>query len=777
MTAKLICCALLLAAGSAKALTLTINSLGDQGADLAGNGVCSTGDVIVLPGGGPALTECTLRAALEEANASSAHVLINVSPFIESDINGYSIINVSTGLPFISSRVTIAGDTHPNHQSGTRQTPLVVNWAGSSSANVSGIRFTSSGAGSYSEVRNIAITRFPNSGILVNGGTGYLIQGNFIGNRWLPFSTGFLTEGNGSHGIDINNGSSMPDPTTIVDNVIYQNGGDGIHLRGGTATTFITNNIIGLAPSLSNASGKPFEATKSDTAILGNLGAGIYVAESAGGFNRIGIEGGNTISNNEGGGIRVRADFQQIGSNLIGLPHEFSLSPANDPGDYGNAGSSLVLESSNNSVGFGSGGTANYIGNSGAVGIRIGSGSSSAPLVANDNVIRANVIGTDLDGNSQGQPQGIRIDNGSGNEIDNNTIVHNGTGIEIRSAGNSITRNRVRNSNVAGIWARQAVQIGALSGDSGNVIGNNTRGILVSNEVGGSAGLVQIINNYIGTNADGDSIGNTTGVQLEGARPVRLGFAGNGNVIGNSSGSGIWLTSQASNKEIQSNWIGAHPDGHAIGNFRGVRLSGSAVAGNVIGYEFQNINPNSWSPGSGLSNVIANSSSFGVDLAGADDASVGNLIRGNQFFANNGVGINLGMSELDPDGASSGPNELMNFPEIDASQTSFDPSSNELSYRYRVLTTSGNAAYPLRIDFYLADGDSSEGRFFLGSDDYQAAEAGFWKTGSLSSPLPGGGDMNGAIIATATDSDGNTSQFTIEGAVVSQDVLFQDRFQ
>lgn len=776
MPGKLICCALLLAAGSAQALTLTINSLGDLGTQTAGNGLCSTGNSITLPGGGPAVAECTLRAALEEANASADPVTIDVSPFIESDINGYSIIDVSTGLPFIQNQVTIAGDTHPNHETGTRQTPLVVNWAGSSSANVSGIRFSSTGNGSYSVVRNIAITRFPNSGILINGGTGYLIQSNYIGSRWLPFSTGLLTEGNGAHGIDVNGGSSMPDPTTIVDNMIFQNGGDGIHLRGGTATTFIADNIIGLAPTLSNASGEPFEATRSETAIVGNRGAGIYVAESASGFNRIGVDGGNTISNNEGGGIVVRADFQQIGSNLIGLAHEFDVHPNNDPEDYGNAGSGLVLESSNNSVGFGSGGNANHIGNSGAVGIRIGSGSSTEPFEANDNVIRANVVGADPDDNAQGQSQGIRIDNGSGNEIDNNTIAHNGTGIEIRSDGNFITRNRVRDSSGSGIWARQAVQIGALSADSGNVIGNNNRGIRVGAEIGGSGGLVQIINNYIGTNADGDNIGNTTGVRLEGTRQVRLGFAGNGNVIGNNSGSGIWLLNQATNKEIQSNWIGAHPNGQAIGNFRGIRISGEAVTENIIGYEFQDINPNTWSPGSGLGNVIANNSTVGVALSDADSASVGNIIRGNQFFGNNGTGIDLGMSELDPDGASSGPNQLMNFPEIDASQTSFDPASNELSYRYRVLTTSSNAAYPLRIDFYLAHGNSSEGRYFLGSDDYQAAEAGFWKTGSLSAPLPSGG-MNGAIIATATDADGNTSQFTIEGAVISQDELFQDRFQ
>ena len=775
MLRNLICMVLLVTVGTAHALTLTINSLGDLGTQTAGNGDCTTGNLIDLGEGGVEW-ECTLRAALEEANANLGPVTINFSAFIETDVNNYSIIDVSSGLPFITTQVTIAGDTHPNHQSGTRQTPLVVNWDGPSSSNVSGIRFSSNGGGSYSEVRNIAITRFPNSGILINGGTGYLIQSNYIGNRWMPFSTGFVTEGNGSHGIDINGGSSMPDPTSIVDNMIFQNGGDGIHLRGGTATTFIVDNIIGLAPSLNHASGKPYDPhTEND--IVGNLGAGIFIAETAGSFNHIGVGGGNTISNNEGGGIVVRSDLQQIGGNLIGLPHEFEVHPGRNPEDYGNASSGLILESSHNNIGVASGGTANYIGNSGSVGIRIGNGSETTPFEANNNVVEQNFIGTDPDDAEYGQLQGIRLDNGSDNNIVNNTIAHNTTGIEIRFAGNFITRNRIRDSSSNGIWVRQAVQIGSTDPADANIIGNNNRGIQVTQALDSPSGLVQIVNNYIGTNADGDNLGNTTGVRLTGDSLVRLGFAGNGNVIGNSAGSGVWLTNGATNKQIQANWVGAHPNGQAIGNGRGIRISGSAVTGNTIGYELQDINPSNWFPGSGLGNVIANNNLAGVNMSEADDASVGNIVRGNQYYANNGTGIDLGMTELDPDGASSGPNQLMNFPEIDADQTFFDWAGGELHYRYRVLTSSTNAEYPLRIDFYLADGNSSEGRYFLGSDDYLGAEAGFWKTGTLTPPGQGGG-INGTIIATATDSDGNTSQFTINGAaIVSEDQIFSDRFQ
>ena len=759
---------MLAAACSAHALTLTINSLGDLGAQDAGDGLCSTGNLINLDPG-PVEWECTLRAALQEANANPGPVTINVSEFIETNVGNFSIINVGSGLPFISTQVTIAGDTHPNHIPG-RETPLVVNWDGPGTSSVSGIRFASNGGGSFSIVRNIAITRFPNSGILISGGTGYLIQRNIIGQRLLGGAIGFNSEGNGAHGIDINGGSSMPDPTTIVDNVIVQNGGDGIHLRGGTATTIIGLNVIGLLPNPGNVMGEPFRVPD-----VSNGGAGIHVAESAGGSNHIGSFGGNTISGNEGGGIRVQSDWQEIRGNLIGLPHDFQAHPNFEPADYGNSSSALILESSNNTVGVNIAGDQNYIGNAEFVGIRIGDGSASAPIEASDNVIRGNVIGTDPDEAELGQSQGIRIDNGSSNEIDNNTVANNSIGIEIRSSENFITRNRVRD-NVTGIWARQAVQIGSLDPADANIIGSNSNGIRVAQSIGGVSGLVQIINNYIGTNADGDNLGNTTGVRLEGERLVWLGFPGNGNVIGNSSGSGVWLTNQATNKQIQANWIGAHPNGQSIGNLRGVRISGSAVADNSIGFQFQNIDPDAWFPGAGPGNVIANNSLAGVDLSQAGDASTGNMIRGNQFYANNGTGIDLGMTQPDPGGASSGPNNQMNFPEIDAAQTFFDPETDELHFRYRVQTSAANAVYALGIDFYLADGNTSEGLTYLGFDLYQSAQAGSWKTGTLTPPTLGEG-IEGWIIATATDSAGNTSQFTIDGAFANQDLLFRDRFQ
>ena len=54
-------------AGPARAAELTVNSAGTLGDAVAGDGLCATGALVPLPGG--IALECTLRAAVEEANA------------------------------------------------------------------------------------------------------------------------------------------------------------------------------------------------------------------------------------------------------------------------------------------------------------------------------------------------------------------------------------------------------------------------------------------------------------------------------------------------------------------------------------------------------------------------------------------------------------------------------------------------------------------------------------------------------------------------------------
>src|SRR5687768_8188259 len=90
---------------SGNAATFTVNSVGDQSDANAGNGVCDTG-------GGT----CTLRAAIEEANANAGDDTIHFS--IGS---GARTITPACLLPDIAERVLIDGTTQPGY-SGT---PLI----------------------------------------------------------------------------------------------------------------------------------------------------------------------------------------------------------------------------------------------------------------------------------------------------------------------------------------------------------------------------------------------------------------------------------------------------------------------------------------------------------------------------------------------------------------------------------------------------------------------------------------------------------------------------
>src|SRR6185369_15798966 len=81
-----------------------------------------------------------------------------------------------------------------------------------------------------------------------------------------------------------------------------------------------------------------------------------------------------------------------------------------------------------------------------------------------------------------------------------------------------------------------------------------------------------------------------------------------------------------------------------------------------------------------------------------------------------------------------------------------------VALRYRFDTDPANATYPLVVDFYAADSSTEEeGRTFLASNEYATGEAGMTKFVLL----PAVGISSGRIVATATDDDGNTSEFSI----------------
>jgi CSLREA domain-containing protein len=81
LVAALMAACVLLTAGPAHASTFTVNSVGDTGDLIPGNGSCYTGNIV-----GRLVPECTLRAAIEEANANGEADKITFSSALSGTI-------------------------------------------------------------------------------------------------------------------------------------------------------------------------------------------------------------------------------------------------------------------------------------------------------------------------------------------------------------------------------------------------------------------------------------------------------------------------------------------------------------------------------------------------------------------------------------------------------------------------------------------------------------------------------------------------------------------
>ena len=288
--------------------------------------------------------------------------------------------------------------------------------------------------------------------------------------------------------------------------------------------------------------------------------------------------------------------------------------------------------------------------------------------------------------------------------------------------------------------------IGGTSAAARNVISGNTEaGIHVFGTMPGGSG---ILGNYIGTDVTGSqALGNGfAGIVVDGASGTPIGgvAAGAGNVIsGNGSPSGP----DAGGPGILV-FDGA---GHAliVGNTIGLGADGTTPVPNVNdGIEF---NTNAF--GSDVKfNTIAGNGGIGVDLL----SGFSNTLIRNSIFSNGGLGIDLGgdgVTPNDPGDVDSGPDGLQNFPVL--------TSAIATPGRVTVIGTLDTASpHTAEIEFFanpqpgpgVDPSGYGEGALFLGTVTPLA-------NGSFTAILPS--VAQGALItATATDANGNTSEFS-----------------
>lgn len=209
--------------GPAAATTFTVNSVGDQTDANAGDGVCDTGS-----------GTCTLRAAIEEANANAGADTIQFS--IGS---GARTISPATGLPSAFEALTIDGTTQP----GYAGTPLIEIDGVGAGPNTQGLHISPTAAGST--VRGLLVNRFPGPGIVLGGGS--TVESCHIGTD----ATRTQNRGNGNDGISVNG-----DGNAVRFNVVAFNGNHGVVVYDGStngypAFTGLTADHTSIFPSVS----------------------------------------------------------------------------------------------------------------------------------------------------------------------------------------------------------------------------------------------------------------------------------------------------------------------------------------------------------------------------------------------------------------------------------------------------------------------------------------------------------------------------------------------
>ncbi len=317
---------------------------------------------------------------------------------------------------------------------------------------------------------------------------------------------------------------------------------------------------------------------------------------------------------------------------------------------------------------------------------------------------------------------------------------------------NTVLRIELDGGNLASSAAGITLDGAGGSTIRGLVINRFGTGISAISSAGQEDTLQTIEGNFIGTDATGSSDrGNGMGISV----------LSSGNLVGGTSvaarnlisGNGVGVLVSGDNNLVQGNLVGTERAGsRGLGNAVGIQVvDGTGV---LIG---------------GSEAASANTIAFnarGVEVDQLGDATAA-AIRRNSIFLNMLDGIDLngdGPTANDPDDPDLGANRLQNFPEF-TSTANFAGGVVEVDYR--ISTAPENASYPLTVEFFLADSDGEEGRTFLGSDVYTADDFPASNTASISA---GSEIIGNRIIATATDSAGNTSEFS-SGIVVGSLIL------
>ncbi|MCC6438679.1 MAG: right-handed parallel beta-helix repeat-containing protein, partial [Acidimicrobiales bacterium] len=397
--------------------SVVVNHTADGGDVNAGDGICQTATA----------GQCTLRAAIEEADANALIDTVRFAIPAGLASGGSWTIPLGTTLS-INTAVTVDATTQPGYAGSPKVLLLGTGASNGSDA------FTINGDGVV--VRGFAIADFPAAGIHVApGADATTIESNHIGTD----VTGTVADGQQDDGIFADQATNLVIGGPGVGNLISGNGSAGISLANVTGAV-VQGNRIGTRADGQAALANDHNGVFADggtSLIIGGTGPGE----------------GNLVSGNAGAGIYLQwIAGASIAGNTVGLALDGSTA-------LGNGADGVHLE-------FGSVAT---VGPSNVV-----SANGSAGLASNadDVTVVGNRIGTDAGGQLDrgNAAMGVHIGGGARTQIggdtpaERNVISGNGTdGVQFSIAGQLDAK--VQGNHIG------------VAADGSTALGNGMRGI------------------------------------------------------------------------------------------------------------------------------------------------------------------------------------------------------------------------------------------------------------------------------------------------------------
>jgi CSLREA domain-containing protein len=591
--------------------------------------------------------------------------------------------------------------------------------------------------------------------VTINGNTGGATRVEVIGNG-PPYGPPY------PGGLAITAGSS-----TVRAMVINRLGGSITLVTNGS--NIVENCLIG-TNAAGTASLAPFNGD----------GVGIYGSPD----NLIGgttVSARNVISGNARG-VRLvysGSTMNQVQGNLIGTDVAGSAALANLT-----EGVTIQLGASNNTIGGTVAGARNVISGNNAPGTVAGILIEHSATTMN--LVQGNYIGTDVTGTGALGNNGhsVRIEGGSSSNLIGGTtaaarnVIWGGCGVLnspqwggptttlSQVQGNFIGTDFTGTADLGNIFSGVAIQGGASSNTIGgivaaarNVISGNGAGVSLSTSGYGFPTMNQVQGNFIGTDFTGTiALGNGNGVVIaSGAFSNTIGGTDSGarNVISGNKNWGVVITNAnyvggpdlgaTTINQVQGNYIGTAVNGTAaLGNSNSGMLITTPASNNTIG-----------GTASGAGNIIAFNGGAGVRMD--NTGGTGNAFRRNSIHDNGGLGIDLGPAGVtanDVGDGDSGPNNLQNFPVL-TSATSGGGNTTIMG----TLNSTANTSFTLEF-FANSAADPScfgEGQTFIGSTNVTTDGSG---NASINVTFPTGVPLGQVITSTATDPNGNTSEFS-----------------